>query len=463
MSEKNGLVKWAQSFDPYLPENLPSRDGLHPILLEESRTKVRFARYALVAIGVFLIWAMWAPLDDGVHLPGTVVVQGNRKAVQHPQGGVVEQILVKEGSEVKQGQTLVRINPLGLQAELNSIDLDYINALVVESRLKAERAGADTITWLPELDSFGNEPKAREAMSSQERIMLSRRQDLNSKISVFAQEAAGYEAQIRDLGEVIATRRDQLKLINEEVKNLKQLASEGFVPGSKASELERNRSELLAGISTTTSDISRARSSLTEAKLKIAQERSTRMKEIDAELSEVQKSRKSYKLNAESVRFNLSLADLKAPVDGVVVGLKVFTEGGVIKGGETLMEIVPKSDSLLIHAKVPPDLVDNVHLGSAADLRFTAFNSATTPVVPGKVVLVGADRLTKTPQDDEATPPEYYVAHVETTPEGLALLGGNQVQVGMSVDVIVKTGERTFMSYLLKPLIDRLAISFKEN
>jgi protease secretion system membrane fusion protein len=422
-----------------------------------------FGRYALIAIGVFIVWALWAPLDNGVHVSGTVMVQGNRKAVQHPQGGVVEKILVKEGSVVKQGDTLIRINPLGLQAELNAIDLDYINSLVVESRLTAERDGSTTIRWLPELDEFGKEPKVQEAKASQERILASRRQDLNSKTGVLAQEAAGHEAQIRDLGEVIATRRDQLRLINEEVKNLKQLASEGFVPGSKATELERSRSELLAAISSTTSEISKARSALSEARLKVVQEKSAFAKEVDAELSEIQKNRKAYKLNAESVRFNLSLAELKAPVDGVVVGLQVFTEGGVIKGSETLMEIVPQTGNLLVHAKVPPDYVDNVRVGQEADLRFTAFNRATTPVVPGKVVLVGADRQLKTAQDNEATPPEYYLAHVETTPEGVALLGANSVQVGMSVDVIVKTGERTFMSYLLKPIIDRLAISFKEN
>lgn len=459
----NGLVKWVQKFDPYVPENLPSRDGLHPILLEESRTKTRFARYALIAIGVFLAWAMLAPLDDGVSVAGTVMVQGNRKAVQHPQGGVVEKILVKEGSVVKQGDPLILINPLGLQAELNAIDLDYINSLVIESRLVAERDGATSIKWLPELDAYGTDQKVREAMANQERILISRRQDLNSKVSVLNQEAAGYEAQIRDLSDVIATKRDQLKLINEEVKNLKQLASEGFVPGSKATELERTRSDLLGGISSTASEISKARSALSEAKLKAAQERSALMKEVDTELSTVQKSRKEYKLNAESVRFNLSLAELKAPVDGIVVGLKVFTEGGVIKGSETLMEIVPQSDSLLVHAKVAPDLVDNVRVGMDADLRFTAFNSATTPVVPGKVVLVGADRQIKTAQDNEATPPEYYLAHVETTPEGRLMLGSNAVQVGMSVDVIVKAGERTFMSLLLKPVIDRFAVSFKEN
>lgn len=460
---KNGLVKWVQSFDPYVPETLPSRDGLHPILLEESQTKTRFAKYALVAIAVFLAWAMFAPLDDGVHVAGTVVVQGNRKAVQHPQGGIVEKILVKEGAVVKQGDTLLQINPLSLQAELNSIDLDYINALVVESRLASERASLSSIRWLPDLDAFGNSPQVLEAKAGQESIMQSRRQDLNSKMNILSEEAQGLEAQIRELGGIVKIRKEQLSLLNEDVNNLKQLAREGFVPQGKANELERSRSELIAGISSTTSEISQARSSLASARLKVTQEKTVFMKEVDAELSEIQKSRKAYKANAESVRFNLSLAELKAPVDGIVVGLNIFTEGGVIKGGETLMEIVPQSENLIIHAKIPTDLIDKVRVGLESDLRFTAFNQAITPVIPGRISLVGADKQLRSAQDDVSTPPEYYLAYIETTADGIRLLGNSQVQAGMSVDVIVKTGERTFMSYLLKPFLDRLAVSFKEN
>jgi len=460
---KNGLTKWVQSFDPYVPENLPSRAGLHPVLLEESRTKTTFAKYALVAIAVFLLWAMFAPLDDGVHVAGSVVVQGNRKAVQHPQGGIVEKILVREGSVVKQGDPLILINPLSLEAELNAIDLDYINALVVESRLASERQGLASVKWLSDLEAFGDSPKVREAKVAQESIMRSRQQDLAGRINILSQEAAGLEGQIRELGGIIAIRKEELSLLNQDVNNLRQLAAEGFVPQSRANELQRNRSELTAGISSITSEISRARSSLSEARLKVVQERAAFMKEVDAELSEIQKSRKAFKLNAESVRFNLSLAELKAPVDGTVVGLKVFTEGGVIKGSETLMEIVPQSENLIVHAKVPTSLIDKVRVGLETDLRFTAFNQATTPVIPGRITLVGADKQLKTTLDDVATPPEYYLAYVETTAEGLRLLGSSQVQAGMSVDVIVKTGERTFMSYLLKPILDRLAVSFKEN
>lgn len=460
---KNGIVKWVQSFDPYVQDQLPSKHGLYPIQLEESKTKTSFAKYALVAIVFFFLWASFAPLDSGVNVPGTVVVQGNRKAVQHPEGGVIEKILVHEGSVVKQGDTLVRINPLRLEAQLNAVDLDYINALVMESRLSSERQGLANIKWLPELDSFGDTPKVREAKASQESILQSRRRDLEGRINILSQEAAGLEGQIRELGSLIGVRKEQLNLINEDVKNLRQLASEGFVPQSKANELQRNRSDLIAGISTTTSDISKARSALSEARLKILQERSTFLKEVDAELSEVQKNRKAFKLNAESIKFNLSLTDLKAPSDGVVVGLQVFTEGGVIKAGDKLMDIVPQSEHLIVHAKVPVDVIDKVKVGLPADLRFTAFNRTTTPVVPGNVTLVGADKQLKTAQDDVSTPAEYYLAYVETTSEGLALLGSNQVQAGMSVDVIVKTGERTFMSYLLKPILDRFAVSFKEN
>lgn len=460
---KNGLVKWVQSFDPYVPDQLQVRPGLHPIQLEESKTKTTFAKYALVAIVFFFLWASFAPLDGGVHIPGTVVVQGNRKAVQHPEGGVIEKILVHEGSVVKQGDVLVRINPLNLEAQLNAIDLDYINALVVESRLISERQGLTSIKWLSELDSFGDTPKVREAKSSQESIMRSRRQDLDGRINILSQEAAGLENQIRELGQLINVRKDQLKLLNEDVGNLKQLAAEGFVPQSKANELQRNRSDLIAGISTTTSDISKARSSMSEARLKILQEKSSFLKEVDSELSEVQKNRKAFKLNAESIKFDLSLADLKAPADGVVVGLQVFTEGGVIKGGEKLMDIVPQSERLIVHAKVPTDLIDKVKKGLATDLRFTAFNATTTPVIPGTVTLVGADKLMKSAQDDVSAPAEYYLAYVETTEDGLAQLGSHQVQAGMTVDVIVKTGQRTFMAYLLKPILDRFAVSFKEN
>ncbi|MEO5377107.1 MAG: HlyD family type I secretion periplasmic adaptor subunit [Magnetococcus sp. DMHC-6] len=460
---KKILQAWRQAINPYQRDKLTPRYNLEPITIVESDLKKISFRYFLWAFVLFFIWASYAPLDAGVHLNGTIIVQGNRKAVQHPHGGVVDEILIYEGSQVKQGDVLIRINQLSTQADLNSKELDYINALCEESRLIAERERLNKIHWLDELIAFGSTTKVEEAKMMQVRLINSRRQDFNNKVSILQEQIAGLEQLITELQGIIKIRKHQLELITEDAKNNADLAKEGYVSQSHANELERARSDLLANIASTIADISKHRSNITSAKLQIAQETSAFFKDVDAALKDVQQKRKSLQTAVDSLRFNLSLTDLKAPVSGTVVGLNVYTVGGVIKGGDVLMEIVPISEQLIIDAKVPTHLIDKVRKGLDADIRFTAFSLVTTPVIPGKVILVGADRLLKSAQDDPMTPAEYYLAQVETTQKGYKLLGNNVIQAGMPVDVIVKTGERTFLSYILKPIMDRFAVSFKED
>ena len=181
------------------------------------------------------------------------------------------------------------------------------------------------------------------------------------------------------------------------------------------------------------------------------------MREVDNQLSEAQKNREAYLSRMQSLSFDRSMTEVRAPVSGTVVGLKVNTVGGVITAGQVLMEIVPEESHLIIEAQVPLASIDKVAVGLQTDLRFSAFNQNTTPVVPGVVKLVGADKLTAPSGGNE-----YYLAQVEVTPEGLQLLDKHRIQPGMPVEVIVKTGERSFMAYLLKPLTDRLARSFKD-
>jgi protease secretion system membrane fusion protein len=209
----------------------------------------------------------------------------------------------------------------------------------------------------------------------------------------------------------------------------------------------------------TASDISKTLSSIAGIRLQLAQALTTRRKDIESQLPDIQKIRMSQKSKAESLRYDLSLAEIRAPVAGVVVNTKVFTVGGVIQGGVVLMEIVPQESTLIVEAQIPPDVIDKVHLGLNADMRFTAFSQNTTPVIPGKVKLVGADKI----PDLQKPGNEYYLAQIETTAKGRVLLGSNVIQPGMPVDVIIKTGERSFMSYLTKPFADRLAKSFKED
>lgn len=454
---------WLEALNPYHPDQLMLRDGLEPIEVVESDLKKRAAQAFAVVFAIFLAWAFFAPLDAGVHVSGSVVVLGNRKAIQHPTGGVVREIRVREGSQVTQGDTLITINPLTVEAELNSAELDYLNALTEESRLIAERAQKPAIAWMDEIHALAATEKVEEAKLAQTRIFQSRRDDLAGRQGIINEQIAGFGAQIGELSNILQERKHQLKLVAGDAESNAQLAAEGFVPRSRANEVERQRSDLVASLSNTTADIGRARSSIANARLQMAQERAVQLKEIDGQMKEVQKTRKSLKSRVESLRFNMSLTDIKAPTSGTVLGLKVFTVGGVITGGHVLMEIIPKGERLVVSAKIPPHLIDKVRAGLECDLRFTAFNQTTTPVIQGKVSLIGADKLTKSAGDDPLDPPEFYVIQVVTTDNADRRLGDKLVLPGMPVDVVIKTGERTFASYLIKPIVDRLAISFKED
>jgi protease secretion system membrane fusion protein len=372
-----------------------------------------------------------------------VAVQGNRKQIQHPTGGVVEEIFVKEGSEVKKGDRLLRVNPLRTEAGLKGVELQYINLLASESRLNAERDGTG-IRWAEELGRrFPRDSRVQEAKSLQQKLLDSRRAEFNSQV-------ASLNEQIRGLEKVMESYRLQLATLDEEMRNTRSLANEGFVPQNQANLAERAKSDLDSRMASTQADIARAR-------LQISQTKSTFLKDVDTQLQELQKNREALQAQIDANKFDRELAEIRSPVSGSVVGLKVFTVGGVITSAQTLMEIVPKDEGLIVQAKVTPNIIDKVRVGMETDMRFVAFNKTTTPVIPGRVKTVGADKEPgQTPQEQE-----YYLALVETTPEGIRRLGDLKVQPGMPVDVVFKAGERTFMSYLLKPLSDRMAWAFQ--
>ena len=438
------LGRWVQGWNPYDPGKL-NRQGLQPVQVEESSIRKNAARWFLGFFAVFLAWAFLAPIDAGVTVQGSVSVLGNRKSVQHPTGGVVEEINVKEGAQVQQGDVLVRINPLKTEAEMTGAELTYINLLASESRLKAERDGLGGINWSDELRKRfkPGDPRVEEAKKLQVQLFNSRRAE-------YASQVASLNEQINGLMAVLKSRQIQIKTLDEEMKNTRELAQKGFVPQSQANQAERQKSDIDSSIANTQADISRA-------KLQISQVRSAVLKDVDNQLQEIQKHRDAVLSRLDSAKFDRNLAEIRAPVSGSVVGLKVFTLGGTISSGMVLMEVVPKDESLIVQTKIPTNIIDKVRVGMPTDMRFTAFNSSTTPVIPGVVKVVGADKEPGANPNDG----EFYLAQVETTKEGLDLLGNLKVQPGMPVDVIIKAGERSFMSYLLKPLTDKMALAFK--
>jgi protease secretion system membrane fusion protein len=445
-------------WNPYDPARLkPRPDGLEPITIEEGSVRRAAVWVVIVSFSAFLVWAVLAPLDAGVIMPGSVVVSGNRKSIQHPAGGVVQQILVKEGSRVKLGEVVVRINPLNSEANLTGAELQYINALATESRLLAERMG-QPISWRSELARFGPQDlRVNEAKALQIQLFRTRASELDSQQRILDEQLNGQLAQARSLEKVISEKRSQLTLIAQEARNTAQLAKEGYLPESRANEVQRAQSSMQGDLANLIAEVTRNESAMAATKLQLAQLRTTFNRDIETQLSEIQKNREAHETRVQSLTFDRDLAEVRAPVAGTIVALKVNTVGGVVTGGQVLMEVLPDDGSLIVETQVPLTSIDKVRVGLPADLRFSAFNQNKTPVIPGLVKLVGADKI--------ANPSggEYYLGQVEVTPEGLKLLGENRIQSGMPVEVIVKTGERSFMDYLVKPLTDRFARSFKED
>ncbi|KQM88002.1 hypothetical protein ASE70_17155 [Sphingomonas sp. Leaf22] len=437
-----------RSWNPYDPARLAER-GLEPVAVEESTVRRRGTWLIVTAVGAFFIWSITAPIDAGSNMVGTVTVAGYRKAVQHPTGGVVQKVLVSEGEQVRQGQVLLRINPLETEATLTNLRQEYINTLVSVSRAKAELLGRG-IVWDPELAALERESpnEVAEAKMLQQRFFTTRRQQ-------YAEQARGLSAQIAGLSGAVASHRVQLGTLSEELHSVETLAKDGFVPKAQYNTTLRNKVDQEAALQTAQADVGKIRAQMAETQSQF-------QSEVAKELTEFQKNREALATKLSAARFNQSLSEIRAPVAGTIVNLKVFTEGGVINGGEVLMEVVPLDGALIVETKVPPASIDKVHVGMPADVRFTSFNAAITPVVHGTVKSVGIDKLKAKPGEEVRENEDYYLAQVEIGPDALKELGDNQLRPGMPADVIAKRGERTFMSWLLKPLADKFARAFKD-
>lgn len=439
--------QWVQGWNPYRPERLVPRD-IEPMRIDEQVIRVKTARFIMIAATMFFIWACVAPLDGGVTMTGNVTVAGYRKSVQSASGGVVQAILIHEGDKVQAGQVLIRVNPLNADANLAGAQSDYVDVLVRESRLRALSTGAASITWSPELAQFGNNRQVADAKAFQVRLFNARR-------SQQAEQVAGLRQQMAGLTAAISSHQVQLRTLGEELDNTRRLAKDGFVPQAQVNQTERTKADQDAQMANTRSQIGGLQAQIAGVEAAFA-------KEISDEAATVQKSREAATTKLQAAKFDQDNTTIRAPVDGTVVNLQVFTVGGVISAGTVLAEIVPAKGKLVVETQVPSKSIDKVKVGLPVSLRFSAFNTSTTPVVEGRVLTVGVDRLKAKPgEEPKEGQDDFYLAQVETTEAGAKKIANLKVQTGMPVDVIVKTGERTFMSYLLKPLTDKFALAFK--
>ncbi|BCQ71464.1 metalloprotease secretion protein [Pseudomonas sp. Eqa60] len=406
----------------------------------------------------FIGWAALAPLDKGVAVSGKVMVSGHRKTVQHQSGGIVERIEVKEGDRVSAGQVLLRLNETPLRTQMQSLRSQYLGSLASEARLNAERDGASDIVFDPQLQALASEPDVVASLALQRQLFSSRRQALSMEQQGIAETIAGSEAQLRGTRDSQASKRQQRSALNEQLQGLRELARDGYIPRNRLLDSERLYAQIDGSIAEDFGRIGQLQRQILELRLRIRQSSEDFQKDLRSQLADTRIRTEDLRNRLASAEFELANSQVRAPAAGVVVGLEVYTEGGVIKPGQPLMDIVPQDEPLLVEARVPVQLVDKVHPGLPVELMFSAFNQSTTPRVPGEVTLVSADR-----QVDERTEEPYYTLRATVSAQGMQQLQGLQIRPGMPVEAFVRTGERSMLNYLFKPLLDRTHMALVEE
>jgi protease secretion system membrane fusion protein len=418
--------------------------------------------WLVVILGVvgFLIWAAVAPLDKGVPMSGTVAKESNRKAIQHQTGGIIQDILVKDGDTVKAGQVLVRMNAVNAKAAYDMTRGQYLAARATEARLLAERDGAATIHFPTELTEHAGDAAVAQAMSLQSELLSSRRGALKSELASVDEDIAGLKSQIQGLQESRQSKKEQIGFLKEQLDGMRDLAKEGYVARNRLLDLERTYAQLQGAVSEDIGNIGRAQRQVMELSLRKSQRMDDYQKEVRTQLAETQKEAGAQGARMQAQQFELANVEVKAPVDGTVVNLAVFTNGGVVAQGFKMMDIVPSDDPLVVEGQLPVNLIDKVHEGLPTELIFSAFNANRTPHIPGVVETVSADRTV-----DERSGAAFYKVRVKVSPKGAKMIAANHMDIrpGMPVELFVKTGERTMMSYLLKPIFDRAHSSMSED
>ncbi len=441
-----------------IPPALNPQSAMLAIPTDEKIVARWGGRVLFFSMLLVLVWVVFAPLSQGVPAHGFIKVEGNRKTIQHLKGGIVETILVKEGDSVKANQALITLNDTQLKSQQALVEGQLVIALGVEARLSAERNNADRITFPAFLLQRENQQQTNEAMQVQMQLFSTRRAAVKGEEAIGLETISGLKEQIRGLIAQEASKAAQFKSFDAEMKTLKPLYEDGYIPRNRLFELERAVAYLSGQRSDDVSNIGRVKSQITETKLKVLQGRGLYQKEVETQLTDAQSKVADLKERLVATEDELNRVVLRAPNAGIVVDLTAHTIGGVIAPGQKLMDIVPEGGGVVIEAQIPTHLIDKVHAGLEADVHFTALDQTLVPTIPGKLIYVSADRMT-----DPRTDAPYFIGRVVVTEAGMKMLGKNSLQPGMPADVVLKMSNHSLMGYMLKPMLNRLRFAFTER
>lgn len=414
-----------------------------------------------VTFGLFGGWALFAPLESAALGPGVVTVKNYRKTVQHLEGGIVKALHVRDGDVVEEGDVLIELDGTQTLAETEMLRSQLIAARSMENRLIAERDGKDKVDFLnASLIGIADltDPRVTEARDNERLAFTARRNAHLGEMDVLKKRKVQLEEQIRGFQQVISTKQDLVNSYQKEIVDLNALLKDGFIDKQRLLEQERNVTRLRSEIADLYSSSARARLQVGETELQIAQLQKTFIADVIKQLTEVQTQAFDLAERFHSSQEKSQRLQVRAPEDGMVLGMKLHTVGGVISPGTPLLDIVPSNEELVVEAQLSPADIDRIVVGAMAKVRFTAFNSHTTPVIEGVLKSVSGDRLV-----DEKTGAAYYLGRIELTEQGRKELASLKLVPGMPAEVLVNSGERTFFSYLTKPVHDAFSRSLIED
>lgn len=431
-------------------------DNFQDLPTSDAKTRRLGFGIIFVVFGIFGSWAAFAPLGSASNAPGVVTVQTYRKTVQHLEGGIVKELLVHDGDTVKKGDPLIVLDDSQVGAEYEMNRSQLVAAKATEARLRAERDGNAAIDFGDALEP--NTKRGQEAQLSETLVFNARRNSRLGEIAVLQERIGQLNEQIKGLGAMIGTKNSLGKSYTSEIGELSDLLSQGFVDKQRLLDQERKFDMLKSEIADHQSTITKTRLQINETQLQIVQLTKDFNSDVAKQLAETQT--KVYDLQERTAAYKdrLSRIVIRAPEDGMVIGMTVHTVGGIVRAATPLLDIVPSVSDLIVEVHVLPVDIDRIGVGKTAKIRFSAFNSATTPEIDGVVTQVSADRLT-----DERTGAPYYLARLRVTEEGERKLGDRKLVPGMPADALISTGERTMLQYILQPARNAISESMIEE
>ena len=422
----------------------------------------RVATKGLLALGIgfglFVIWAALAPLDEGVPSSAIVSVETQRKAVQHLSGGIVREVKVTEGQEVEAGDVLFRLNEASARANFEGVRQRYLGLRAVQARLQAEQLAKTELVLHPDLLLAQTDPLIAIQVQTQQALLRTRVRSLQAELKSLTESIQGQEALVASAKAMQSSRQVQLNLLTEELGQTRQLVLEGYGPRNRQLELERALADVQASLYDLQGRKEQATHSIAEMRQRIERTQQVFLQEVQSQLSSVTQEVQADADKLRALEGDLDRTEITAPVSGQVVGLSVQTVGAVIQSGQKLLDIVPKDESLVLDVRIAPHLIDKVYPSLNTDVRFSTFAHSPQLVVQGQVRSVSKDLIT-----DPQSGVTFYLARVVLTKEGMGNLQGRRLQPGMPAEVVIKTGERSMLTYLIHPLTKRFAASMKEE